>query len=412
MPVLQIEACVDFREGCAMMLRKLLWGLCLGCLSFLSLQDVGGEEPLFIYKSGTSYGFINAMGHVVIDAQYVGVKEFQEGLAAVNVNDDMSLGQWGYIDPLGNMVIEPQYWLASSFSEGLAAVLPTGGVNWSYIDATGKVLISRLTEKKPFIYGAQPFKNGVACVEAAKDRTAFKRTEGFQSKKRTGQKGMWGFVDALGRVIALDFDHAMSFVDGLAVVEKDGKIGYVTPDGVFAIVPQFEKASSFSEGLACVQIKNKYGYINTSGKFVIEPIYDLGGSFSEGFARVKTKGKYGFVDATGNMVIAPVYDRALGFSEGFAVVVQNGKYGHLDRSGKMLADQVFDFAQDFSEGLAAVKVGDKWGYVDEMGNMVIEPQFDLIASFHEGLARVGWGRSWADAKWGYVDRMGKLVYRE
>jgi len=395
-----------------MVLRKLLLVLNMGCLLFLSFHDVCGEEPLFIYKSGTAYGFINATGEVVIQAQYVGVKEFREGLAAVNVNDDLSLGQWGYIDRLGNMVIAPQYWLASSFHEGLAAVLPTGGVNWVYINTASQEVISRLTEKKPFIYGAQPFKNGVACVEAAKDRTAFKRTEGFQTKKRTGQKGMWGFVDASGRVIALDFDHAMSFVEGLAVVEKDGKFGYVTPDGAFAIVPQFEKAGSFSEGLACVQVKNKYGYINRVGEFVVEPVYDLGGSFSEGFARVKTKGKYGFIDTLGHVVIDPVYDRALGFSEGFAVVVQNGEYGFVDASGKLLGDAMFEFAQDFSEGLAAVKVDGKWGYMDGTGKWIIEAQFDLIQSFDQGLARVGWGRSWADAKWGYVESNGSVVFKE
>lgn len=395
-----------------MVIRKILFGLCMGCLSLLPFQEARGEEPLFIYKSGTAYGFINAMGEEVISAQYVGVKAFHEGLAAVNVNDNLSLGQWGYIDRLGKMVITPQYWLASSFHEGLAAVMPTGGVNWVYIDTTGQEMISRLTEQKPFIYGAQPFKNGVACVEAAKDRTAFKRTEGFQTQKRTGQKGMWGFVNASGHVISLDFDHAMSFVEGVAVVEKDGKFGYVTPDGQFAIPPQYGKAGSFSEGLACVLVKNKYGYINTAGDFVVDPVYDLGGSFSEGFARVKTKGKYGFIDASGQMVIDPVYDRALGFSEGFAVVIQNGKYGFVDVSGKLLGEQTFDFAQDFSEGLAAVKVGSKWGYIDTTGTWVIEAQFDLIQSFDQGLARVGWGRSWADAKWGYVDRLGHLVYRE
>ena len=395
-----------------MVFHHFLFGLCVGCLSFLPFQEAWGDTPLFIYKSGTAYGFINATGDVVIEAQYVGVKEFREGLAAINVNDNLSLGQWGYIDRLGHMVIAPQYWLATSFHEGLAAVLPTGGVNWVYIDTTGQEVINRLTEKKPFIYGAQPFKNGVACVEASKDRTAFKRTEGFQTQKRTGQKGMWGFVNASGRVIALDFDHAMSFVEGFAVVEKDGKYGYVTPDGKFAILPKFEKANSFSEGLACVQVKNKYGYINAVGEFVVEPVYDLGGSFSEGFARVKTKGKYGFIDALGQVVIAPIYDRVLGFSEGYAVVAQNGKYGFVDVSGKLLGDKTFDFAQDFSEGLAAVKVDGKWGYIDAAGQWIIDPQFDLIQSFDQGLARVGWGRSWADAKWGYVDKLGNLVDRE
>ncbi len=177
------------------------------CLHFLIVlvftTSVYAEEPLFIYKSGKKFGFIDQKGTEVIEAKYVAVKPFEEGLAAINVNDELSLGLWGYIDRKGKMLIEPQYWLASSFSEGLAGVLPSGGTNWSYINPTGQVVFDRLTDKKPFIYGAQSFNKGIACVEAATDRTAFKRTQDLQGKKTKGKKGMWGFVDKSGKVIAL-----------------------------------------------------------------------------------------------------------------------------------------------------------------------------------------------------------------
>lgn len=387
------------------------------CVFFIVLMlsfwgnNACADSPLFVFKSGKLFGFMDATGQVVVPAKYVGVKDFAEDLAAVNINDASSMGQWGFINRQGKEVIAPQFWLANSFQEGLAGVMTQGGIDWVYIDQTGQIVIDRLTDEKPYIYAAQPFKNGIACVEAAKDRTAFKRTKGF-SNERSGQKGMWGFVDRTGEVIALEFDWATSFVDSLAVVLKDGKFGYVKPDGSWAIEPKFDRANSFSEGLACVQIKEKYGYVNQLGDMVIPLQYDLAGNFSEGLARVRVDGEYGFIDDAGAWMIAPQFDRVMAFSGGFAVVVRNGKYGYVDKTGTFIKEPMLQYGQAFSEGVAAVKVDGLWGYMDGTGQVVIAPQFDLAQSFENGLARVGWGRSWGDAKWGYINRDGQMIFRE
>ncbi|MEI6157440.1 MAG: WG repeat-containing protein [Atribacterota bacterium] len=47
-----------------------------------------------------------------------------------------------------------------------------------------------------------------------------------------------------------------------AIIEKDGRFGYVNNKGKEIIKPQYEKADFFSEGLAAVRVKGKYGYIN------------------------------------------------------------------------------------------------------------------------------------------------------
>jgi hypothetical protein len=48
---------------------------------------------------------------------------------------------------------------------------------------------------------------------------------------------------------------AYPFSDGLAVVVKDEKAGYVDKTGKMVIAPQFARAQPFSEGLAAVLIK-------------------------------------------------------------------------------------------------------------------------------------------------------------
>ena len=61
------------------------------------------------------------------------------------------------------------------------------------------------------------------------------------------------------------------------------------------IEPQFDGAGNFSEGMAGVEKDGKIGYINKEGKIVIEPQFDYADGFSEGMARVKKIGKWGFI---------------------------------------------------------------------------------------------------------------------
>ena len=67
------------------------------------------------------------------------------------------------------------------------------------------------------------------------------------------------------------------------------------------IEPQFDLALSFSEGLAVVRIKGKFGFIDSLGKMAIEPQFDWALSFSEGLAAVKINGRGGRCRADGKL---------------------------------------------------------------------------------------------------------------
>jgi hypothetical protein len=84
----------------------------------------------------------------------------------------------------------------------------------------------------------------------------------------------------------------------------DGKWGFIDKTGQWAIKPQFESAMNFSEGLALVQKDGKSGYIDIKGNPVIPFEYsgigDLFGwhsafierSFRNGYALAEKDGKY------------------------------------------------------------------------------------------------------------------------
>src|SRR6185369_13092698 len=94
------------------------------------------------------WGFIDESGKYVIEAKFVMVKTFSEGLAAAVFKDTGNpYGTLGYIDQSGHVVIPPQFSgdeaRERGFSEGLAAVKvhKVKGDKWGYIDKSGKIMI-------------------------------------------------------------------------------------------------------------------------------------------------------------------------------------------------------------------------------------------------------------------------------
>ena len=85
----------------------------------------------------------------------------------------------------------------------------------------------------------------------------------------------------------------IQFVNGqeLALVKKNGKIGYISKDGNFKIEPQFKSAKSFSDGLAAVENGGKWGFIDTKGTWIIPATFSDAKDFNSGIAIVK-KGIY------------------------------------------------------------------------------------------------------------------------
>lgn len=61
----------------------------------------------------------------------------------------------------------------------------------------------------------------------------------------------------------------------------------------------YDEVYIFQEGLALVQQNGKYGYIDRTGTLIIPTQYDYAGAFSEGLAPVKQKGKWGYIDRNG-----------------------------------------------------------------------------------------------------------------
>ena len=275
------------------------------------------------------WGFIDETGKYVIEAKFVMVKTFSEGLAAVVFKENESAYRTvGYMDRSGRIVIPPQFsgeGAVSSFSEGLAAirVYKDRKEKWGYIDKSGKVVI------EPQFAAAGPFSQGRAMVGIAEPSWSINYT--------------WGFIDTEGRWIAKpQYKSAHEFSEGLAPVLLNNKVGFIDLQGQMSIQPQFGPdgtggcehgrvaASRFSEGLAAVQLRREvwgqeWGYIDQRGNWVIQPRFACASPFREGLALIGVREdqgawRYGYIDKTGTIVIKPQFSEASSFEGKLALV--------------------------------------------------------------------------------------------
>ena len=310
----------------------------------------------------------------------------------------------------------------------------------------------------------------VALSALAADASNQAETSGIGSQDRSAclfpveRDGKSGYIDQTGEIaIALEFEGADSFHEGLAPVKLGGKKGFIDPSGKMVITPQFDEASSFSEGLAAFQRNKKWGYIDRTGREVIPARFDSAGQFAEGLAAVEIGEESGYVDRTGELAIPLQFESAWQFSEGLAAVELGSKYGYINTSGELVIRPQFIWGEQFSDGLASVvsdrklniidktgrtviklgklkanlepatyamwpflimetlfsedvaaaPFGGKWGFIDRRGKKVIRPRYVTASRFSEGLAAVTvWDRQpdgSHKAKWGFVNKQGRVV---
>lgn len=321
----------------------------------------------------------------------------------------------------------------------LFAMVGGGWYLWKNYNDYSLEGLSAVTYKYDFIY---PFKDGLAIVRkddkigfidkqgheivpciyyCYSERTALEFHDGLVLLRNSDYHPV--YIDKQGKeVISFDKKNIIcdDFSEGLAVVSKNGKFGYIDTKGNEVIPYKYDGGNGFSEGLAAVVKDNKYGYIDRQGNVVIPITLDVFGEyylewdrprdFHEGLAIVKKGEKYGYIDTKGHEIIQCKYDICDDFSEGFAVVCKDKKSGYINKLGKEIIPLKYSAAQPFSDGLALVMKEDKYSFIDTSGNVVFSPNYDGVESFNDGLALVYKGDYYGEScRMGYIDKSGNEV---
>lgn len=331
------------------------------------------KEPGLYYNSGYGYGYCDTSGHQFIAPQFELAYLFSEGRARVGnrvLKNNEQVWLYTFIDSTGRTISECKFYRARDFHEGRAAVMiPEGDANnpknfrWGFVDAE----LHEITHC--IYYEVREFKNGFAAV-----------------RDNSG----WHFIDKNGNTVGGDFTALADFENEIARVSSGGKSwGMLNAAGKLIVPCLYDTICEFSSGMALVKKDGLVGFMNEKGKLVIPFKYEAARSFSEGLIAVKQNGKWGFVNAKGKTKIPFQYENAAGFSDGLAAVKQNGKWGFIDPSGKVKIKFSFDSTGNFTHGLVAVSntsyAAKSWFVIDKNGKAIVpENPFDRFGQIHIG----------------------------
>ena len=183
---------------------------------------------------------------------------YHEGLARVCKDN-----KYGFIDKKGREIIPCKYDDADDFDGGIA-IIKTGG-KVGGIDVVGNIVI-------PAIFDAIHWNGKDNLHPAKKDEK-------------------WGYINQQGKIaISFDFDFCERFVEGLAAITQNGKIGFIDESGIIVIPCQYDElynSIGFSEGLVGVRQGKQWGYIDKYGQVAI-PFQDglTGAPFSCGLSTI------------------------------------------------------------------------------------------------------------------------------
>ncbi|MBL4594350.1 MAG: WG repeat-containing protein [Flavobacteriales bacterium] len=296
--------------------------------------------------------------------------------------------EWGYINEKGEFIIEAKYRKCFQFSEGYAPIYE--GKKFFFINPKGEKLKTEIDNFKLFNVfgiGMQGFSDGMVPIKVGKK---------------------WGYLNIKGELaIGLEYEKALSFDNGFAVVRKNEDFFVINKLGEEFAVAGAVGVKHFSEGLAPYKTLEKtFGFVGTDGKVVIKAQFTSVGYFVDGLAWAKTiDRKVGYIDKKGEWVIQPKFLAAKNFDpeSGLAKVKETEKWVYTDKSGNITTVDS-DVINNFKNGLAKGKKGEKFGYYNKDGKWVIEAKFEGGRNFKNGFAAAK-----QDGKWGFINEKGEWV---
>ena len=177
------------------------------------------------FKEDGKYGMYDENWKVVIPAEYdwLGYNS-EDGLIAFSEDGK----EYGYLDKDGKVVIQEQFNNEGNFAGGIAVVIDENG-RFGIIDKKGNFLID---------YQKKSLSNmGEGRVRIYNSST-----------------GKYGMMDKNGNeLVSAKYDDILPFTCGLALVEKNGKGGYINTKGEEVIPCRYYSAGYFYDDVVFVQ---------------------------------------------------------------------------------------------------------------------------------------------------------------
>ncbi len=227
---------------------------------------------LALARKNGLYGYINKKGEWTIPAEYEKAEDFNGDKTIVYQS-----GSYYIIDTTGKQKLKIPYSKVDKTNKEFAKVL--SGNKWGVIDMKGVLIADTIyDELGPYFVDGYSWgwKEGKCFILSDKGKIIplpeIDIIWSFDNGTATFRKGKnYGYCDTTGKITMIQ---AASFSEGLAAA-NNGDIssmgngyGYIDWSGKVVIPYQYEQAFSFKNGLARIEKNGKMGYINKTGKIV------------------------------------------------------------------------------------------------------------------------------------------------
>lgn len=314
------------------------------------------SDGLVLVFLDSLFGYTDLNGTPVIPPQYRHALPFSDHRAAVAVTIDSFFLFYTYIDPHNRQLLPAIYEQAAPFSDGYAAVMRYS--RWGVIDRDGNEIVpfafenmtpidsrtvfagdeqgmalfvlpplsprKQIAPSTPFIYYPVTgvTENRIAVMRDEKQGfldlngdeiipCTFDEVGRFRFGRTMARIGdLYGIIDTLGyTILPIEytdnhrFGQKYAYYDSLALVEKNGKMGFVDLDGHFVVPLTLEGAYHFSQGLAAVRHGGFWGYINTKGDIYLPIVFNQASPFQSNRAEVNYQGHRLKIDTQGRCVV-------------------------------------------------------------------------------------------------------------
>lgn len=307
--------------------------------------DIPAEGRILVVKNGLT-GYTDLNGHEVIPPRFPNGGCFTEGCAPVYIGVD-SLGvRCNFIDTLGRYVFPTDYSNVQPFSEGYAPVSLNG--LWGMIDHSGRIVLPIMYEVVTNIVDGIFFAGSSGALAmfntSMEPITDFVYDEVNDPEERrvlVSRNDKYGFLDLQGHeVVPCIYDETGVFRLGRTLARLGNHYGIIDTNGGIVLPIEYDSYTPkgmkymYYDSLALVEKDGKLGYVDLQGNLVIPFYFDEAFEFSEGLAAALFQGHWGYIDTKGDIFMPFIFDAATPYSYGRAEVVYNSVTSKVNRKGK------------------------------------------------------------------------------
>lgn len=309
----------DFEEGRAIVEKNGKYGIIdrMGKLLFeIRFSDIGQFSEGLIYGAKDSlYAYYDKFGMKRIDEQFEEAFSFSNGMAQVQFQ-----GKEAFIDPYGTYIVPPVYEDISFFTDSL--LIYKEGDFYGIMKRGGKVILPATMDQIGVL------KDGKAIIvkndkigyinDSARVviQPAFELFPNYMENARfSGNyakaklKDKYGIIDGKGKWIIPASYNDLGEPSAMIAFTKGKKWGFIDMANKVLVKPVYDVASSIVNGLSIVQLNGRQGMINAKSEWIIPAEFDEIKPFKNDYFIVSSGESVGLYSAKGVKLIPAVYQQ-------------------------------------------------------------------------------------------------------